>query len=380
MFFQQFYDSATTGTLIIAGVLLLATIIQLAIMLRNYLAVIYYRDPGFKRKKIGISVIICARNEEKNLARNLPRFLEQDYPDFEVVVVNDCSSDGTEELLMRMKEKYPNLRYTTIQEDKKFTHGKKLAVTIGIKAARHEHMLFSDADCYPHTNRWISKMSRNFSENTEIVLGVGKYERKPGLLNLLVRYETFTTAVQYLSAAMRKKAYMGVGRNLAYKKTLFFSKKGFASHLKVLSGDDDLFVNEASSPSNTRIELSEESITCSEPPVGFREWFRQKKRHLLASKYYRSASKFMLGFELFTRFLFYTSLIIILCIDTWRWMGLGLWLLVSLTRLIIVKSAMNRLKERDLLLPSLLLDALMPLILAAIQLSNFLRPQEPAWK
>lgn len=380
MIFQQFYDTATTGTLIIAGVFLLGVIFQLSIMLRNYLAVIRYREPGLKRKKVGVSVIICAKNEKENLEKNLPRFLEQDYPEYEVIVVNDCSTDGTEDLLMRLKGTYPNLRYTTIQEDKKFTHGKKLAVTIGIKAAAFEHLLFSDADCYPDTNRWISRMTRNFSEETEIVLGVGKYERKAGLLNLIVRYETLTTAVQYLSAALRKRAYMGVGRNLAYKKNLFFSKKGFASHLKVLSGDDDLFVNEASNRTNTRIELSMESFTISEPPGGFSEWFRQKKRHLSASKYYRSDTKFMLGFELFTRFLFYAFLIIILFIDTWRWMGIALWLLVSITRLIIVKSAMNRMKEKDLLLPSLLLDALMPLILAAIQLTNFIRPQEPAWK
>ncbi len=269
MLFDNLYASASLFTWIIAGILLLSFVIQLIYNYYIYTRFTFFRLPDTRRKKIGISVIICARNEAENLSKNLPRFLEQDYPDFEIVVVNDCSTDNSEEILMDMKVVYPGLRYTTIQKDNKFTHGKKLAITVGIKAAKNEHLLFSDADCYPSSDQWITKMSRNFSNNTELVLGVGKYERKRGLLNILVRYETLITALQYISFAIKGRAYMGVGRNMAYKKELFFRHKGFASHLKVLSGDDDLFVNEASTRTNTGVELSPESFTISEAPATF---------------------------------------------------------------------------------------------------------------
>jgi len=161
---------------------------------------------------------------------------------------------------MDMKVKYPNLRSTSIPLDKKFTHGKKLAMTVGIKSAKNELILFSDADCYPLTDQWISLMSRHFSKKKDLILGIGLYERKKGILNALIRYETLFTAMQYISYAISGKAYMGVGRNLSYKKDLFFKNKGFASHLKILSGDDDLFVNEAATKTNTAVCIDPNSL------------------------------------------------------------------------------------------------------------------------
>jgi cellulose synthase/poly-beta-1,6-N-acetylglucosamine synthase-like glycosyltransferase len=295
------------------------------------------------------------------------------------VVVNDCSSDDTEEVLMDMKVKYPHLYYTTIHPDRKFTHGKKLAVTVGIKAAKNEHLLFSDADCYPVSDQWISSMSRHFSEITELVLGVGKYERRKGLLNLVVRYETLFTAMQYTSFAIMGKAYMGVGRNMAYIQQLFYRHKGFAGHLNVLSGDDDLFVNEATTKTNTKVELSKNSFTLSAPPDSFRQWFRQKKRHLSTGAFYKPSSKIRLGTEYVSRMLFYISTVILLFKDDWIWIAGAAWGLLSIVRLVLVKLSMKRLDESDLLLSSLLFDPLMPVILGIIRISNMIRPREPKW-
>jgi len=352
---------------------------QMIIYLSIFTRVPSYKSPDKRRKKTGVSVIICARNEAENLEKNLPKFLSQDYPDYEVIVVNDCSTDHTEEVLMDLKALHPHFRYTTIQKDNKFTHGKKLAITVGIKAAKNDYLLFSDADCYPESNNWITKLSRHFSKEKEIILGVGKYERKKGLLNILVRYETLFTAMLYLSFALKGKAYMGVGRNMAYKKEVFYRHKGFASHLKLLSGDDDLFVNEATNRSNTTVEIDPDSFTISEAPQNFSEWFKQKKRHLSTGKYYKRSSKLRLGFEFSSRMLYYITLIWMLFRDQWMWIALGTWILLSIVRLVLVKLNMNRLKERDLLLPSLLLDPLLPLILVTIQISNFIRPREAKW-
>jgi len=171
---------------------------------------------------VPVSVVICARNEAENLEKYLPMILEQDYPDFEVIVVNDCSDDETEDVLKKLKEKYPHLRTTFLKEQEKFWHGKKLALTVGIKAARNEWLLLTDADCAPSSNEWIKIMASHFSDDKAIVLGYGGYLEYPGLLNRLIRYEAAFVALQYFSYALCRMPYMGVGRNLAYRKSLFF--------------------------------------------------------------------------------------------------------------------------------------------------------------
>ena len=349
MFIDQLFHTTTTFTWIVAGILGVSLLTQLIYYLFVYSRMTGYRNPDTPKSDVPVSVVICARNEADNLRKNLPSFLTQDHSAYEVVVVNDCSSDDTEEVLMEMKVKYPHLHYTTIHPDRKFTHGKKLAVTVGIKAATNEHLLFSDADCYPVSDQWISSMSRHFSEKTELILGVGKYERKKGLLNLVIRYETLFTAMQYTSFAILGKAYMGVGRNMAYIRQLFYRHKGFAGHLNVLSGDDDLFVNEATTKTNTIVELSTKSFTLSTPSESFKQWFRQKKRHLSTGAYYKASSKIRLGTEYASRMLFYISALILLFKDDWIWIAGAAWGLLSLVRLVLVKLSMKRLDERGAL-------------------------------
>lgn len=379
MFIEQLVSTATLITWILAGVLSLSFLTQMVWYLAFFSRFPRYKSPEKESGKEGVSVIICAKNEAENLSKNLPHFLKQNYPEYEIVVVNDCSSDATEEVLMDMKVIYPQLRYTTIYKDKKFTHGKKLAVTVGIKAAKYDRLLFSDADCYPVSPQWISLVSRHFSEDIELILGIGKYERRRGILDIIVRFETLFTALQYISFAIKGKAFMGVGRNMGYKKELFFKQKGFASHLNVLSGDDDLFVNKAATAKNTAIEISKESFTVSTPPVTLGEWFKQKKRHISTGKYYNTGSKIRLGTEYISRILFYIAFIALLFEESWMLVALGAWFVLTLTKLTVLKMAMLRLEERDLLLPSLLLDPLMPLILGIIRISNIIRPREPKW-
>ncbi|MBI3232587.1 MAG: glycosyltransferase [Bacteroidetes bacterium] len=212
-----------------------------------------------------VSVIIAARNEYLNLEKHLPSILEQDYPNYEVIVVNDCSWDQTAVLLERLQSQYPHLHIVTIHEQEKYPTGKKFAVTLGIKAAQNELLVFTDADCKPQSRKWLSLMASNFSHQKQIVLGYSPYSKQSGVLNMFIRFETMLTAMFYFSYALIKDAYMGVGRNLAYKRSLFFSVKGFASHNHIISGDDDLFVNETSTPSNVAIELRKDSFMTSEP-------------------------------------------------------------------------------------------------------------------
>jgi glycosyltransferase involved in cell wall biosynthesis len=186
------------------------------------------RAAGNLPVKDPVSVIICARNEEQNLREFLPSVLEQEYPDYEVIVVNDCSDDDSYNVLGEYIKQYPNLRVSNITRDPKFTHNKKFAKFIGIKAAKNEKLLFIDADCRPETGKWLGMMVSHFDDKTDFVLGYGGYFRKKGLLNKYIRCDSMFIAMQYLGMAIRGIPYMGVGRNLAYRRSVFLRTKGSA--------------------------------------------------------------------------------------------------------------------------------------------------------
>lgn len=361
-------------------ILLVALLIQLF-----YYLVIYSRFIFYKKKETAsdiqpVSVIICARNEADNLDIYLPTILSQDYPEYEVIVVNDCSTDDTEDILKKYSEQYPLLRTTTIKEDKKFTHGKKLAVTIGIKAAKHERLLFTDGDCKPESNKWLSLMSSNFSDKVAIVLGYGGYFTQPGFLNKYIRYDTLCIALQYFSMALFGIPYMGVGRNMAYKRSLFYSGSGFSRHFHLASGDDDLFVNENATKNNTAVEVSLESHTRTAPKESFDKWTFQKKRHYSTNRLYKSAHKFLLSLEPASRLLFYASLIVLMFSPGYRLWVLMIFGLRMLIQLFVIKKTMVKLNEKNLLLISLLFDFISLFINLGLLISSRTRPSNYQWK
>ena len=377
---REIIDGTLLYHWIIIALFLIAFLFQMGIYLFVFLRVPLYSRKKKKTSSVGISVIICAKNEEKNLEQFLPHVLQQDYREFEVVVVNDSSSDNTEELLMELSAQFKHLRYTSIPANDKLRRGKKLALTIGLKAASYDHILLSDADCYPVSDQWLKRMSSNFSSAHKIVLGYGGYERKKGLLNTIIRYETTFTAIQYLSYAIKGRPYMGVGRNLAYEKALFFDNKGFAGHYHLLSGDDDLFVNENATRLNCAVEFSPESHTLSLPETTFRAWIKQKKRHLSAGGHYKPGSRIRLAIEWISRIILYTTLIWIGVSSSWSIPVGILFGILLITRLVIFKLGMRRLDEKYLLLPSLLLDPIFPVFMGAIWLSSRFEKKYQPWR
>lgn len=265
---------------------------------------------SFQNIQPPVSVIICAKDEADNLRQFLPFVLQQDYPDFEVIVINDGSTDETENLLNDLSVEYPNLQTTFVPVGANNLSTKKLGLTLGIKKAKNDLLLFTDADCMPEDKMWIARMARNLTPETDFILGYGAYFHKKGFLNRLITYDTLFIALQYMGMAIARKPYMGVGRNLAYRKETFFAHKGFASTLNLISGDDDLFVNQSSNPKNTKVEIAPDSITWSEPNKTFNSWFYQKERHLSVSTYYKFSSKLRISLEPASRGLFYLALIL----------------------------------------------------------------------
>jgi poly-beta-1,6-N-acetyl-D-glucosamine synthase len=327
-----------------------------------------------------VSVVICARNEAINLENNLPLILRQDYPNYEVIVVNDCSEDNTEEVLNELKKKYNNLRSTFIRQDNKFRHGKKLAMTIGLKSACHPWVLLTDADCVPASTQWISEMQKHFTPTNEIVLGYGAYTRKPGLLDKFVRFDTFFIAMQYISFAIAGVPYMGVGRNLAYKRSIFFENKGFASHLNLESGDDDLFINEVIRKNNNRVEYSHLSHTKSTPPKTFKEWFRQKSRHLTTGTYYKGSTRFLLGLEMLSRLIFYFTFVLLVIKKIFLPYVLAVFIIRLISNTFILNKGMNRMNEKNLLLFSPVFDLIIILFNIFCVTRNFMTIKRSRWR
>ncbi len=326
------------------------------------------------------SVIICARNEAAHVKNNVTQVLEQDYPTFEVIVVDDCSWDSTLTTLKELQKDYPRLKVLEIKEDEVYKHGKKLALTIAIKSAQYEHLVFIDADCYPASKNWLTQIMEIFDDKTEIVLGYGAYSNKNGLINKMIRMDTFRIGCQYLSLAAGGMPYMGVGRNLAYRKSLFLKQKGFSPYSQIPSGDDDLFVNKAGTKFNTRVAANKDCITFSEPKNTLKDWMRQKRRHVSTAQYYRSSSKFILGLITISQYFFWITAISLLFFEKFRFIALGIIGGYIIIQFLINWKAMKRLGETKLFVYSLLLEWLLLFFFyPLIAISNLLFKQA-AWK
>lgn len=345
----------------------------------HYLPVSLFRQTHLNSGKSQppVSVIICAKNEDENLTEFLPKILTQEYPDFEVIVVNDCSYDNTENVIDEFAKIFPNLRKANIKEDPYYKHGKKFAMLVGIKAAKNNCLVFTDADCYPASNHWLAGMVAGFAEEREIVLGYGAYEKQKGFLNKLIRFDTFSIGLQYLSSALKNKPYMGVGRNLAYTKELFFKEKGFSKHYHINSGDDDLFVNHAGTSVNTNVCIDKEAITYSKPKKTFKQWNFQKTRHLTTAPLYSSVSKARIAFNYFSQYFFYLTLVPLgFSLQTVLLIPILLFLKV-IVQLLVLNKASKKLNEKDLLAGSALYELVLLFIYPIFHISKlFYKPNK----
>ena len=367
----------TTTELILFGIFCFSAFIQLL-----YYWLVFARLAFYKEKEIDpvdyppVSVVIAARNEYHNLSRYLKNILEQEYPEFEVIVVNHASNDETADYLKEISPRYLNLKIVNIERELNFFTGKKFPLSLGIKSAKYEHLLLTDADCIPESKHWISKMIRNYSETTEIVLGYGPYKKAKGMLNKIIRYDTFLTAMQYLSYALIGMPYMGVGRNLSYSKSMFFRSKGFTSHYKIASGDDDLFINKVATRTNTRIEISPESFMFSDAKTDFKSWIRQKMRHMTSGKLYKTKFKIVLSLFGLTQLLFYLFFFILLINNTIPLIVIGIFSLRFCTQLVVHKFVLGKLGEQNLFIFSLLWEVIHIFILQIVTIASIFRNRQ----
>lgn len=369
------------STLILAGTFLFFSLVSLFFYVYFYSRLAFYRlrvqEPA--GELLPVTIVICAQNENQNLQRFLPSILNQDYPEFEVIVVDDGSTDDTSLTLQAFQHQYSWLRVIELSEAVKNKQGKKFALMMGIKGAKYQHLLLSDADCEPASDQWLRLMQSGFSDGRTISLGYSPYFRKGTLLNVFIRYETFLTATNYFSYALAGQPYMGVGRNLAYHKRLFFESKGFSSHIHLMSGDDDLFINKVARAGNTSIVIDKKAFTWSEPKEKYGDYFRQKMRHTSVGKYYRPVHKRLLGFHAVATIGFYLSFIALLILQFhWQWV-VALFAFRVLVQWVLLGRISKKLDSIDLGIFSPLFDILYHFYLVFISVASLFYKQK-TWK
>jgi cellulose synthase/poly-beta-1,6-N-acetylglucosamine synthase-like glycosyltransferase len=331
-------------------------------------------------KEIPISLIICAKNEAENLKNYLPIICEQNYTNYEIIVVNDASTDDTARILRAFDNKYTNFRYTHIPKDPKFEHGKKLALTIGIKAAKHDQILLTDADCIPASKEWVNEMAKRLQKK-EIVLGYGAYKKEKGFLNRLIRFDTLQIARTYFGLARLGLPYMGVGRNLAWKRSIYEGANGFSSHYHLKSGDDDILVNQMARRKNTTVCLNPNAFTISVPEKKFNNWFLQKRRHLTAGSQYRFIHKIALAFDgllkLLTWPVFAIAIVYAKILNPFVYIFIGTFMV---WQLFAWKMTMKKLKEKGFLLLIPFFEVYFSILPFIILFKNFVQRKQSQWK
>lgn len=327
-----------------------------------------------------VSVIICAKNEEDQLAQNIPKLLAQEYPEFEIILINNASFDDTEAVIEAFSLAHSNVQQVKVVANENFWNNKKYALSLGIKRAKYPTMLFTTADAVPASKQWLKEMGGAFKDKKALVLGYGAYQKVKGSwLNTLIRFENVLTTIQYVSFAKAYRPYMGVGSNLGYTAETFYDQKGFVAHIKLPAGDDRLFVNAAATRKNTGYRFTPESFTIAQGPKSFKKWLSKKQDHLVMMSYYKMPEKLFLGFFHSSQFLFFLLAVITLASSPiWHWV-LAAIALRYLVAWVVIAFASARLKEKDLIYIYPLHEISLIIIQICIFISNLI--SKPArWK
>ena len=298
----------------------------------------------FSQELPPLSVIIYAHDDSKNLSKYLPSILEQDYPLFEVIVINEALNDDIESVLVNLAEKYPNLYHTFTPDSALNISHKKLALSIGIKASKYNWLVFTETNCQPVSNQWLRLLARNFTSHTQIVLGYSSYESIKGWKNTKISFDDLFSSIRYLGFALADLPYKGIGKNMAYRKDLFTSSKGYTEHLSLRRGEDDLFINKVARKGNTRVETSADAVIRIYDTTQYENWKSEKLNYDFTSRFYRGIQRNLSGFETCTRLFFYAACTIgiILSIQNMNFILAGIYILLWLIRLTIQMYVINK--------------------------------------
>lgn len=333
-----------------------------------------------KQNQPPVSIVIAARNESDNLYQHLPQILNQRYPNFEVVVVNHQSIDNSYQVLHALQLRYPDkLKVVEVERSRHLGSGKKFPLSLGIKASKHDFLVLTDADCKPTSDQWLALMVGQFSETKQLVMGYAPYTKKPGMLNRLIRFDTAMIAMNYFSFARSGVPYMAVGRNLAYSKKLFESVNGFKSHYAIISGDDDLFIQEAAKNRNYTIQIDPDAFCYSDAKTTWKSWLTQKSRHYSTSARYQVIKKALLGIYPLTLILAWISFVTLLFDAEYRWLSAAAFTFVMLVKWMIQGKCLARLKATSFVYAFPFVDLFYAILMPSIYYTSD-KASQSKWK
>ena len=337
------------------GIFALSLLVQLVYFWVVFSKLAFYKKRQTSDAQPPVTVVITAHNQYNDLKQNLPFLLEQDYPEFEIMVVNDNSDDGSDELLTDLSRQYNNLSIVNLKQSLNWFSGRKFPLSLGIKSARHELLILTDTICRPVSKSWINEIAPAHTPETDIVLAYSTFETK-SKINRWFRFSAFYDGLFYLSMALAGKPFKGIGKNLSYQKQLFYSHKGFSSHYKINIGDDEIFINQTANKRNTNIQISPQSKVVVVKPVSFSSWIKSEKTRIFIRRFFKTGSRFFISLFRSSAFLFYISFVSLLILG-FNWMlVLPLFALRLISQYLIFGMAAKKLDEKNLLLFSPVLE------------------------
>jgi len=333
---------------IIFYVFVAVVVLQMVYYLVIYGKFAFAKPQDITTKKLPVSVIVCAKNDSENVKRLIPLLAAQNYPDFELVLIDNASSDDTLDVFEEFEQQYPNIRLVKVENNEAFWGNKKYALTLGIKAAKKEYLLFIDANCVPNSPEWIAHMASQFTMSKTIILGYAAYEKKKNsFLNKIIRYDGMLNATQYFAWARAGRPFNGNGRNLAYKKEEFFKVNGYINHMKMHMGEDSLFINEVATPKNTAICYTPESFTYRESKKSFKGWIKEKRKKTYTASFFRSFDQLQIK-AFYVSQLSFIVLAIVLAALQFNWMFLvPVIVLRYIISWVTMAQSAKRLQEKD---------------------------------
>jgi glycosyltransferase involved in cell wall biosynthesis len=329
-----------------------------------------------KKEKINsienpISVLIFVKNQADNLQKFLPSILEQEYSNFEIVLINNASTDNTDQILDDLKTKHANIKVVNVENNEAFWANKKYALTLGIKAAKYEHLLFTNANCKPVSKYWITEMNNKFTTERTIVLGYSKFKREKSFLNIFIRFENLLNAIQCFTYTKHGTSYSAFANNMAYKRSDFFKANGYINHMKIKNGEADLFIKDVSNSKNTTFCISENSFIESNGSKSFKEWFLQKRELKFIKTKYAFRHRFLLNLFNTTKLFFITLAVILFCYYPYK-IVLSIVLTYYLVQYIIIAVSAKKLKEPQIIFFLPFLEIGLLLIQISIFSANFI--------
>lgn len=332
-----------------------------------------------------VSVIVIVGNNAQYIEQGLPMLLEQEYPEFEVIVVNDCGGTEIDMELRKLARAYKNLRFTTIKRDVLFNHSRKIPLNIGIKAAKYENVIITDVDAQPTNEKWLSCMSQGFT-NADLVIGYTGMDVEKGLVNKYIRCSRFASSIRFLSAAIAQRPYKGIYNNIGYKKDLYFSHRGY-THLRMSIGEDDLFVQKVARHSAPQVVVTPRATMRQSYSGGLKWWWNEQKYRTYSFRYYPRSVKVRTFVDLFTRALFFKSVFAIATLATlgfienyYVWIGTALLLVLrELILLLTVSKIARKLCEIKIKWFYLLYDFVAPAAETLLAICRRISPPRKLW-